>query len=750
MNNHGGYLPSQGAGPVLPFDPSGRLPAHTGLTDVAFGRPVKSESRFDVNEIWRILAKWWWLITAIAVTCLLAAIVISLLITPVYRAQSTIEVNPEGVQVVGKGIGDIEPTASDDRAFLNTQAGLLKSRSLAERVARSTNLANDENFVSQDLPRPVRETAVAGMVMGSVNIAPQRDSRLIGITIEGTNPELTATLANAYADNFIQQNMERRYEATSYARNFLQQRIAAVKTKLEESERALVAYAQKQGIITLAVDTGGAGSVRQEQSIDAATLIQNNNALAQARSDRIAAEGRYRQASGAQARSAGITDPTVQALQQQRSALEAQYQQKLALFRPEFPEMVQLRNQIDTLAKEIATQRQAASGSAAGNLQADYQAAVARERALEAKVDQNKAALMDLRERSIQYTILQRDVDTQRSLYDALLQRFKEVGVAGGVGANVVSVVDRAQVPGGPFKPNLPLNIALGLFIGLLLGLGTAFAIEWIDDTIKTPDDLAAKLGLASLGVIPGVGKGLAVREQLEDPRSQVSEAYQSVRTALQFSTDHGVPRSLLVTSTRASEGKSSTALALAQTLASLGSSVLLVDADLRKPTFRGPSSTSQGLSSLLAGSDKVAECVHPTQMERLFLLPAGPIPPNPAELLASSRFREILTEALTRFDHIIIDSPPVLGLADAPMLASSTEGTLMVIEAGAIRRAAALNAVNRLRASEARLMGAILTKFNALKVGYGYGYGYGYGEDAYAYREGDEPKKQIELLKSS
>ncbi|HEX9963484.1 MAG TPA: polysaccharide biosynthesis tyrosine autokinase [Allosphingosinicella sp.] len=748
MNNHGGYLPNQGAGPILPFDPSGRLPAHTGLTDIAFGRPAKSESRFDVNEIWRIIAKWWWLITALAVTCLLAAVVISLMITPQYRAQSTIEVNPEGVQVVGKEMGDIQPRSGNDREFLNTQAGLLKSRSLAERVARSTNLANDENFVDQDLPRPVRENAVAGMVMGSVDISVQRDSRLIAISIENPNPELAARLANAYADSFIQSNMERRYEATSYARNFLQQRIATVKTKLEETERALVDYAEKQGIITLAVDNGGVGSVRHEQSIDAATLVQTNNALAQARSDRIAAEGRYREAAGAQARSAAITDPTVQALQQQRASLEAKYQQNLGIYRPEFPEMVQLRSQIDSLAKEIASQRSNVSGSASGTLRADYQAAVARENALQAKVNQGKAGLQDLRKRSIQYTILQREVDTNRSLYDALLQRFKEVGVAGGVGANVVSVVDRAQVPGAPFKPNLPLNIALGLFIGVLLGFGTAFAIEWIDDTIKTPDDLASKLGLASLGVIPVVGKGIAVREQLEDPRSQVSEAYQSVRTALQFSTDHGVPRSLLVTSTRASEGKSSTALALAQTLANLGASVLLIDADLRKPTFRGPSSTSQGLSSLLAGSDKISECVHPTQMERLFLLPSGPIPPNPAELLASGRFGEVLKEALKTFDHIIIDSAPVLGLADAPMLASSTEGTLMVIEAGSIRRAAALNAVNRLRASEARLIGAILTKFNAVKVGYGYGYGYGYGEDAYAYREGDEPKKQIELLK--
>jgi len=746
MNNHGGYLPNQGA--VMPFDPSGRLPAHTGLTEVAFGRPAKADSRFDINEIWRIVAKWWWLITGIAVACLLAAIVISLMITPLYRATSTIEVNPEGVQVVGKQIGDVQPTAGNERGFLNTQVGLLKSRSLAERVARSTNLANNEALFEQDVPRQAREAAAAGLVQGSVLIQPVRDSSLISIAIEGSDPELTARLSNAYADNFIQSNMERRYEATSYARNFLQQRIAAVKAKLEQTERELVAYAQKQGIITLSVDTGGTGSVRQEQSIDAATLVQTNNALSQARSDRIAAEQRFRQGAGAQSTVAAISDPTVQGLGQQRAALEAEYQQKLALFKPEFPEMVQLRSRIDSLAQEITRQRSSVSGSTSNSLRADYQAALARENALQARVDQGKAGLLALRERSIQYTILQREVDTNRSLYDALLQRFKEVGVAGGVGANVVSVVDRAQVPGGPFKPNLPLNIMIGLALGLILGLGTAFSIEWIDDTIKTPDDVGTKLGLASLGVIPGVGKGLAVREQLEDPRSQVSEAYQSVRTALQFSTDHGVPRSLLITSTRASEGKSSTALALAQTLASLGASVLLIDADLRKPTFRGPSSTSQGLSSLLAGSEKVAECVHPTQMERLFLLPSGPIPPNPAELLASGRFKEILDEALQRFDHIVIDSPPVLGLADAPMLASSTEGTLMVIEAGAIRRAAALNAVNRLRASEARLMGAILTKFNALKVGYGYGYGYGYGEDAYAYREGDSPKKQIELLK--
>jgi capsular exopolysaccharide synthesis family protein len=293
------------------------------------------------------------------------------------------------------------------------------------------------------------------------------------------------------------------------------------------------------------------------------------------------------------------------------------------------------------------------------------------------------------------------------------------------------------------------LNVAIGLVLGLIMGLGTAFALEWIDDTIKTPDDLTGKLAINPLGVIPKAGPDGDLRELLEDPRSPVSEAYQSVRAALQFATDHGIPKTLLISSTRAAEGKSSTALALAQTIARLGASVLLIDADLRKPTFRGPSSSTEGLSTLLAGSDKIKEVIHPTDMEGLSLLPSGAIPPNPAELLASDRFSKILAEVSQFFDYVVIDGPPVLGLADAPLLSSMCEGTLMVVESGGIRRAAALNAVNRLRAAGARMMGGILTKFDVKRTGYGYGYGYGYGGDAYAYAEGETPKKQIELLKS-
>lgn len=740
MNHHSGALPNEGTALTLATGAS--TPSLLGLREIALNRPDKREG-FDPSDIWRVIAKWWWLILAIVVSCVLAAIVLSLLITPEYRARTTVEVNAEGTQVVK--MGELEPMRVPDREFLTTQAALLRSRSLAERVARSLNLANNPAVVNQEAPRASREQAAAGMLMSSVIIEPERDTRLLKITAQSTDPALAAQIANAYAQSFIQSNLERRYEATSYARNFLEQRIATVKAKLEESERQLVAYAQKQGIITLNVDSGNGSTGRSEQSIDAASLVSLNEALSRAKSERIAAEQRFRQAQGNSSTTDVIMNPTVQALSTQRAQLQGEYQEKLNLYKPDFPMMVQMRARIDQLGREIQNQSRSVSGA----LQSEYAGAVARENALQAKVNSLKAGLLNLRERSIQYTILQREVDTNRSLYDSLLQRFKEVGVAGGVGANLVSIVDRAQIPGAPFKPNLPLNMALALVAGLLLGFGTAFAIEWIDDTVKTPDDLTGKLGLAALGVIPMLPKGAAVRNQLEDPRSQVSEAYQSVRTALQFSTDHGIPRTLLITSTRASEGKSSTALALAQTLASLGASVLLIDGDLRKPTFRGPSGTSDGLSSLLAGADNLKDCIHPTEMEHLFLLPSGQIPPNPAELLSSDRLKRILDEVTGMFDYAIVDAPPVLGLADAPLLASMCEGTLVVIESGSVRRAAVLNSLKRLHMADARIMGGILTKFNATKSGYGYGYGYGYGDDHYAYKQGDDPKKQIELLKS-
>ena len=747
MNDQSGGFPQNGA--VAPFSNAG-LPS-VAMRDLVVAARAKKGSQVSPSEIWRVIRKWWWLIAGIVLACLLAAIALSLLVTPEYRARTTLEINREGVQPVN--MGNLQGAQSgffQDRDFINTQAGLLRSRALAERVARSINLANNSAYVNPAMERTSRDSAATSIVAASLTVEPVRDSRLIALSVDSPSPELAQRIANSYAETFIRSSLERRFEANSYARNFLEQRLGTIRANLERSERQLVEYAQRQGIVTLNVSSassqqGGSGG---EQPLDAVSLMQLNNALQNARAARIAAEQRYRQAEANRSNMTALESPTIQELSTRRAQLQAEYQEKLGIFQPDYPQMVQLRSRIDALSAAIAQEGRNVSSS----LRSEFESARAQEAQLQERVDGLTRNLLNLRERSIQYTILQRDVDTNRALYDALLQRYKEVGVAGGVGMNAVSVVDRAQIPGAPFKPNIPLNLIIGLFAGLVLGFGSAFALEWMDDTIKTPDDLTGKLQIASLGVIPAAAKGSSVQEDLSDSRSQISEAYQSVRTALQFSTEHGVPRTLLMTSTRAGEGKSSTALSVAHAAASLGASVLLIDADLRKPSFRGPSSQSDGLSNLLAGGDNLEECIHPTSSEGLFLLPAGKIPPNPAELLAAGRMSKVLDKVTKMFDYVVIDGPPVLGLADAPLLSSQCEGTLMVVEAGAIRRTAALNAVNRLRAADANIVGGILTKFNATKSGYGYGYGYGYGEDGgkYAYAEGEKPKRQIELLKSA
>jgi capsular exopolysaccharide synthesis family protein len=731
-----GFQPN---GPLVRVREDALLPA-SGLRDLVLaGAAAPGKSHVTIGEIWRVISKWWWLIAGIVVACMLVAVAASLMVEPEYRAEVTVEINPEGVQPLQ--VGELQPVQMQDRDFITTQAGLIRSRSLAERVARSLNLANDPNVIDPAIGGAARSDIAAGIVHGSLQVDPARDSRLVKLIIVHTNPELAARIANAYAEMFIQSNLERRYEANSYARNFLEQRINTIRARLETSERQLVDYAQRQGIVTVNVDSGTGQGGRSEQTLDAQSAVQVNEALQSARTERIAAEQRYRQAQGSGTSTEALANPTLQSLTTQRADLQAQYQEKLGIYREEHPVMVQLRSRIEAIERSIGQQNRSVSSS----LRNEFEAARAREAELQTRVDRLRNNLLDLRQRSIQYTILQREVDTNRALYDALLQRYKEVGVAGGVGMNIISIVDRAEVPGAPFTPNVPLNLMIGLVAGLVLGFGSAFALEWMDDTIKNPDDLTGKLQIAPLGVIPKSAKNAEVQDQLVDSRSELSEAYQSVRTALQFATDHGVPRTLLVTSTRPGEGKSTTALSIAHSLASLGHSVLLVDADLRKPTFRGGPAEAAGLSSLLAGSDDVESIIHPTSQNGLFLLPAGRIPPNPAELLAGGRFDPLLDRVSKMFDHVVIDGPPVLGLADAPLLASFAEGTIFVIEAGAIRRAAAVNAVNRLRAVDARLLGGILTKFSAKK----YGYGYGYGGDGYAYREGDKPKRQIHLLKS-
>lgn len=696
--------------------------ARTGFRPVPAIGP--ESSGLDIAALVRIISNWRWLIIGTVAFGLLGAIVFSLLTTPIYRSRVTLEVNPPTVEIMDEQTRDQSATGVSAWEFVATQIGLLSSRSIAERAAQDLNLANNKEFAGEGGDAAARLRVATSRVSAGLNVEAPEEGQLIKFSFDAESPQLSAAIANQVAESFINSSLQRRYEASAYARNFLERQIAKTRADLEKSERQLVSYAQAQGIIN--IGTGEAGSTPTDaNSLQGESLVALNKALADATARRVAAEGAYRQ--GVAVGTTADVTASAQALRQSRAALEAEYQEKRILMKPEHPDMLSLRSRISELDRQIARETSQASSGRSNTLLAEYRGALAAERALQGRVAALKGSVLDLRGRSIQYNILQREVDTNRSLYDALLQRYKEVGVAGGIGTSPVSIVDRAQVPTSPYKPNLLLNLLLGLGLGLAGGLAAAVVLEYLYDTIKTRDDVRNKLGLACLGAIPKSAGRESFIEELKDPSSIVSEAYSAVVASLRFSTEEGLPKTVVVTSTRSGEGKSSTALAVAQNFARRGASVLLIDGDLRKPAFKA-ASDKLGLTRLLTTDEEAARShIVPTQFTDLWLLPSGPLPPNPADLLSTGRFQEILAEVTSHFDIVVIDGPPVIGLADSLLLASAAGHVTFVVESGKTRTKAAVEALRMMGGTGVHILGATLTKSSEDMGGYGYkAYGYG------------------------
>jgi capsular exopolysaccharide synthesis family protein len=722
---------NEGPWPLAPLSPDSALPGQ---------RTYSATNILDFATLVRIIHHWRWLVVGGVALGLVGAVIFSLLTTPIYRAWVTLEANPPTVSVSDEQSREHDATTVNSYDFVATQVGLLSSKSVAERTAQELNLANNPSVVTGDVDASKRlRTATAVVANGLKVIAPDQGT-LIKFSYDSPSPQLAAMVANGVADSFINTALQRRYEASAYARNFLERQIAKTRSDLEGSERSLTAYAQAQGIISTGVGADGKPAVGDANSLQGESLITINKALDDATARRVAAEGAYRQAL-ATGPTSDVTTSTLP-LRQQLATLQAEYQQKRTFMKPEHPEMLSLKAQIDELNKQIASASGQMSSGHTNTLLADYRAA---ENALRARVGQLKGEVLDLRGRSIQYNILQREVDTNRALYDALLQRYKEIGVAGGVGMAPVSIVDRADAPTFPYKPNLFMNLMMGLGAGLLAGIGGAVGFEFLTDTIKTREDVRSKLRLPCLGAVPKTAARDTFIEDLKNPASIVSEAYSAIVAALRFSTEAGMPKILLVTSTQSGEGKSSTALALAQNFARREKSVLLIDADLRKPAFKA-ATDKVGLSKLLTTDDPIRDHVLETQHSNLWLLSSGPVPPNPADLLSTGRIRKIIAEADEQFDLIVIDGPPTLGLADSPLLAAAAGNVLFVVESGKTRTRAAIEALNRLEATGTHVLGATLTKA-AAGGGYGYSrYGYGYGY-AYGRQLSHVDKKRTEIL---
>lgn len=696
-----------------------------------------------------------WAIVSAIVGALIVGLVVTLLMTPLYTASATLEIQRETQNFTN--VEGAETTASRpllDPEYYQTQYGLLKARSLAERIAEELRLSESAQFfqlfrspaadkwfaegklISNASTKADRVRLAGGILLSNMSVKPERLSRLVEVHFTSPDPAFSKRVVDAWTAHFIQATLERRYETTSYARKFLEDRLNQLRSRIDESERQLVSYAAQEGIVNFPAGVRASGTDGQpvERSLAADDLATLNRELARATADRILAESRRGASTAAVAES--ISNPALASLRSTRAELSAQYAKMLEQFEPGYPPAQALQSQIRQLDRSIATEE----GRGKRVVDEAYRAAREREAQLSARVEGLKSGVLDQRRRSIRYNVLEREVDTNRQLYDALLQRYKEIGVAGGVGVNNIAVVDSAKLPAGPSSPNLPLNMALSLLVGLVLGAGIALIMEQMSDNIDNPGEMAEALGIPLLGTLPRV-RDQDVIEILNDPKEVLTEAYFTLRTSLSFTTDHGFPRSLAVTSSRPAEGKSTTSYAVANSLARTGRRVLLIDGDIRSPSLHHlvGVSAAAGLSNYLSGSDDIDSLIVPTRQNNLWLLPAGPQPPSAADLLSGDRFGRLIVMLQDRYDHVVVDAPPIMGLADAPLVASRVEGTMFVVEAHSTAKSVARIAIARLHDAHVRILGAVLSKFDTKRSHYGYGYAYGYG---YGYGSGDDTPK--------
>ena len=735
------------AGQAVPAirDPYGPLAGYTTT-----GTETSGHNYVEILlEIWRIVFKRKWLIVGIAAAIFVIGAVRTLMEVPLYTATVRLQIDRNVAKIVQSE--GVMPLEDSDYDFMRTQYELLKGRNLAERVVSSLALGDDPNLLkprelsllglvaslfSSSSDGPVLDgsaasAAAVGVVMDNVSVQPVMGSRLVDVSYSDTSPERAQRIANGYADAYMAANLDKRFQANASAKTFLEDKIQQLKLRLEDSEKRLLAFAQDQQIV----------DVNDKASITESNLAAANAALGNLIAERSKNEQLWRQAEAGKNIDLPqlLSDKTIADLRAKRKDLEIEYQQKLQTFKPDYPAMVQLKNQMDEIDRQLAGAAQTIKDS----LKGAYEASLAQENELRKRIESLTQENLDLQKRSIQYNILKREVDTNRDLYTSLLQRYKEVDVASGVGANNIFVVDRAGLPGGPSSPNLLRALIKSLAIGLGLGLGIAYLLERFDNKVRSVEQLELATGLTTLGVIPSVSD---VDAQISDPRSALNEASRSLCTALQFATDQGLPRTITITSAGPGEGKSLTSIAVAKHFASLGRKVLLVDADLRNPSLHQKlkADNENGLSNYLTGACTPPEVMQKTEIANLAFIASGPLPPNAADLLGGPRLLSLLSIGCEVFDLILIDGPPVLGLADAQLLSSAASATVFVVAAGTAKMGLIRGALKRLQLSRANLIGAVLTKYDAARVSYGYGYGEG---NEYRYEYARPAKQEVNVV---
>ncbi len=726
---------------------------------------------FDVGVVLRTLWKRRWAVASIFLVTVTAAAIRSFGATPIYRATTQVLIDRENPNIVN--VQEVLAIDTADTDYYLTQYEILKSRSLAQRVIKSLKLDSDEVFnpsprrtsLSKRLgltgliesvrgafrkqeEKPGAEEsqlqALTDRYLRSLSIEPVRNSRLVDISFECPDPRLAARIADAHGRLYIEASLDRKFSASQDAVEWLKGRITAIQAKLEASERALQKYRQENNLVSV--------DFEERHNIIVQKLGDLNAALTRARTDSIEKENLY--AEFGKARSdprmlesipAVVNNSLIQRLKSEKVDLETKESELAQKFGPEHPKMISVRSELEELKKKINMEMYKIGES----IELEYRMALAKEKSLLAALEEQKREALELNQKEIHYNVLKRETETERLMYENLLKRAKEASLTGGIRASNIAIVDPAYVPGTPVRPRRALNMFIAVVGGLALGLGLAALLEYLDNTIKNSEDVELSVEVPFLGTVRHFKKSSDSKVDGElvtasHPKSAVSEAFRNIRTNVLFSTLGTRGQTLLVTSASMLEGKTVFTCNLAVTLAQLQKKVLLVDADLRRPRIHkvfGIKDTP-GLSDILTGQMPLDKCVRQTTGGNLSILPCGPIPPNPSELLSLKVMDEFIEEARQLYDIVLLDSPPVLFVTDPVIISKKVDGTIAIVRSGRTPRQALRRIISTLQEIEARVIGVVLNNVDVDTESYYYPYYYRYGKHGY-YEQDDSEKER-------
>jgi polysaccharide biosynthesis transport protein len=733
-----------------------------------------SEGDFiDLLNYWRIAVKRRWIIFGATLLMLILAAIGTWGSPPIYRASINIQIDPEQTGILPfKEAMDPGSNFAESQEYLQTQFKVLASKTLADRVIRVLKLESNPDFSAEgntmginnsiqwlhslfpakakqanNLKAQEKYSRLTKHFIDNLTVKPVRSSRLVEVCFDSRDPALSALIVNTLADEYINLNFEVKFDATKKASKFLEKQSTDLKARLEKAEEDLVQFSQKHNIYTI----GDKGNVILQ------TLSDLNAALTSAQAERIHKESVWDMARFVDTKVFPdvLRSPLIKELETNVANLRVAQAKLSASFKQGWPEFDQVTEQLNEAQNQLHSEKQ----KAFENARLEYHTALRREHLLIDALNTQKMEANSFNQNSIQYNILKRQVDTDKQLYDGLLQRMKEAEVSAGLKSSNIHIVDEAEPPNQAYKPKKLVNMVLALAAGLILGIGLAFFTERLDSSLKTPDDIDRYLSIPSLGIIPshrslihpskhlllsesskGNGKSNSVELVTHcEAHSILSEAYRNLRTSILLSPSNGHPPKLLVvTSSQQGEGKTTTSINIAITLAQAGGSVILLDCDMRKPRMHRVLNLipDSGMSTFLSGLSEMPPLIQKTEIPNLHAVSSGRIPPNPAELIGSPRMKEGLSYLGHTFDYVIIDTPPVLSVTDARILGTMADGVILVIKGGATHREAARLTKRLLQEVHVRIIGTILNEVNILSADYSYYskyyyYNYrGYGED--------------------